>query len=107
MEGRDIFVSLPTGYGKSLCYLLLPSIFNAHYMEGNSMIFVTSPLISLMKDQVDSCEKFGLKAIVLTGDTECSVCDILRYDVQVVYASPEKLHCNWVKKVEAIFIQEY
>ncbi len=57
MEGKDVFVSLPTGYGKILCYLLLPSIFNARYNENNSKIIVISPLISPMEDQVTSCKK--------------------------------------------------
>ena len=50
-SGRDAFVSLPTGYGKSLCYILLPKLFDALRVAcGQSIILVVSPLIALMKD---------------------------------------------------------
>ena len=48
-----VFVSLPTGYGKSLCYVLLPSVFDIKLglVENTSIVMVVSPLIALMKDQ--------------------------------------------------------
>ena len=53
VQGPDVFVSLPTGSGKSLCYCLLPSLFDAlRGIEGKSVVVVVSPLISPMKDQV-------------------------------------------------------
>ncbi len=43
--GRDVFVSLPTGYGKSLCYILLPRIFDLlRGVEDKSVVIVVSPL---------------------------------------------------------------
>ena len=54
VRGRDTFVSLPTGYGKSLCYGVLPWVF--HELSRNStkrsFVIVVSPLISLTADQV-------------------------------------------------------
>ena len=46
-------VSLPTGYGKSLCYVLLLSVFDIKLglVENTSIVMVVSPLIALMKDQ--------------------------------------------------------
>ena len=50
--GKDIFLSVPTGGGKSLCYAILPWVFNALKHRNGSLVIVVSPLIALMKDQV-------------------------------------------------------
>ena len=50
-----MFVSLPTGYGKYLCYTLLPSVFDLlRGVKEKSIVLVVSPLLALMKDQVAS-----------------------------------------------------
>ena len=52
IKGKDVFVALPTGYGKSLCYALLPLIFDMKegLEEKTSICMVVSPLVALMKD---------------------------------------------------------
>ena len=63
-KGSDVFVSLPTGYGKSLCYVILPSVFDElRKSDKKSIVLVVSPLIGIMKDQVDSITAMGLSAI--------------------------------------------
>ena len=61
LGGRDVFVSLPTGYGKSLSYAALPAAFDSlRNAPSKSIILVVSPLIALMKDQVatyQACRK--------------------------------------------------
>ena len=52
ISGRDVFVSLPTGYGKSLCYACLPWTFDIIGNGEPSIVLVISPLLSLMQDQV-------------------------------------------------------
>ena len=50
LQGRDVFAVLPTGYGKTLCYAVLPGAFD--YLQGSSIVVVVSPLTAIMKHQV-------------------------------------------------------
>ena len=65
VSNKDVFVSLPTGGSKSLCYAVLPAVFDIFHQCSNStsMIIVVSPLIALMKDQVGILQKKGLNAV--------------------------------------------
>ncbi len=50
---RDVFVVLPTGFGKSLCFQCLPLLYDRIFpKEANSIIVVVTPLTAIMKDQV-------------------------------------------------------
>ena len=67
----DVFVWLPTGFGKSICYTTLPFVFD-HKLERvgsdrRSVVLVISPLISLMVDQVLSLRAAGVRAAVVTS----------------------------------------
>ena len=65
LSGKDVFVSLPTGSGKSLCYWVLPGAFDAlrKTLSGESIVLVVSPLIALMKDQVAKLKAKGIDAV--------------------------------------------
>src|SRR5207237_2630409 len=91
LEGRDSLVVLPTGGGKSLCYQA-PAALRGH---GNTTV-VISPLISLMKDQVDSLQACGVQAIQLDSKqtpSERSAYErhILQGAVRLLFVSPERL----------------
>ena len=89
MAERDSLTILPTGGGKSLCYQL-PALIR----EG--MAVVVSPLISLMKDQVDSLKEMGIFADVwnssLTFTEKRSIEKKIRQgDIKILYLAPEGL----------------
>ena len=67
LRGNDVFVSLPMGYGKSLCYAAFPYAFDQLRASSHpSIVIVVSPLIALMKDQVASYSAKGLKVGCIT-----------------------------------------
>ena len=92
LNGRDVFVSLPTGSGKSLCYALLPAVFDSLRTSERSIVIVVSPLTALMKDQVQSLERRGVRAAYLhsgtDGDAHSGVC---AGEYQLLFMSPETL----------------
>ncbi|MEZ5942683.1 MAG: DNA helicase RecQ [Planctomycetaceae bacterium] len=89
MEGRDTLVVLPTGGGKSLCY-------QAPAMCLDGMAIVVSPLISLMKDQVDAARACGLSARLINSSIDArerfeTWSDVRDGKVRLLYVSPERL----------------
>ena len=60
-HGQDVFVSLPTGLGKSHCYSCLPWTFDIlRRKPSRSIVLVVSPLIAMMKDQVSKLTMKGV-----------------------------------------------
>lgn len=111
-KGRDVFVSLPTGYGKSLCYTILPKVFDLlRNADRKSMMLVVSPLVALMKDQVASITAMGLSAIYISDkqSTNASLKQSIKNgEYQIIFMSPEALICNmeWRSMLSTHIYQE-
>jgi len=89
MDRKDSLVVLPTGGGKSLCY-------QAPAVHRGGTTVVISPLISLMKDQVDALQRFGIPATQIDSsqsdrDRFAFQMDIRQGAVRLVFVSPERL----------------
>ena len=98
MTSRDVAVLLPTGAGKSLCYQV-PAV--ALHRRGLGTTIVVSPLIALMKDQVEALCARGIAAAALTSqqedDEQREVIDRwLAGKLALLYVSPERAaHDGW------------
>ncbi|WP_042164948.1 DNA helicase RecQ [Paenibacillus gorillae] len=89
MQGKDTLAILPTGGGKSVCYQI-PSLL----LPGTTLVI--SPLISLMKDQVDTLNRLGVPAAFLNSSLSASEYrDVLRRamsgEYKLLYVAPERL----------------
>lgn len=107
MDGKNVFVLMPTGGGKSLCYQL-PALL----MEGTAIII--SPLIALMKNQVDVITGLGEEGVAhyLNSSLTKSAIDTVKEDVQsgktkLLYVAPESLtkfeNVEFLKRVKVSF----
>ena len=102
LGGRDSLVIMPTGGGKSLCYQL-----PAMVMEGVTV--VVSPLIALMKDQVDALERRGIPATLINSTLSLAeqterIDALRRGEYKLVYVAPERfrsrMFTNTMRQVE-------
>ena len=106
LSGRNTFVIMPTGAGKSLCYQL-PALMR------DGLAIVISPLIALMKNQVDQMNAYGVNARFLNSTLSKAEITRLRKDclngeVKLLYVAPESLNKEeniaFLKKVNVSFV---
>ena len=88
LQGREVFASFPTGYGKSLIYQILPLV--ATVYPDRPIVVVFSPLKSLMSDQVMSLQGKGLRAFQMGWCEQDDDC-IKNGDCSVFFGTPEVL----------------
>ena len=89
LKGRDVIGILPTGGGKSLCYQI-PALL----LEGITLVI--SPLISLMKDQVDTLKEYGIKAELINSTLTLTEFREIMFNARekackILYGAPERL----------------
>lgn len=100
---KDVFVVMPTGGGKSLCYQLPAKI-----VDGT--VVVISPLISLMKDQVDAARENGISAAFLNSSLMPQEMDEIYFklrnqDLELLYIAPERFAMpNFIETLKTIRI---
>ncbi|MDJ1483342.1 DNA helicase RecQ [Cytophagaceae bacterium YF14B1] len=106
LAGRNTFVIMPTGAGKSLCYQL-PAI----VMSGTAIVI--SPLIALMKNQVDQLNAVGINAQFLNSTLSKAEItkvkkDVLNGEIRLLYVAPESLtkeeNIDLLKKANISFV---
>ena len=89
LEGRDVLAILPTGGGKSVCFQV-PS------MMKEGLALVITPLVALMKDQVQNLESRGIKALAVYAgmprrEIDLALNNAAYGDFKFLYISPERL----------------
>ncbi len=94
LDGKDTFGLMPTGGGKSICFQV-PALMK------DGICLVISPLVALMKDQVQRLQKLNIKAIALTGgirsDEMITLLDNCEFgNYKFLYLSPERLQSDWI-----------
>jgi ATP-dependent DNA helicase RecQ len=110
LQGNDTLALLPTGGGKSICFQI-PALVN----EG--LCLVISPLISLMKDQVENLKRRGIKAAAVYSGMHYNEIDLVldncaHGDIKFLYLSPERLSSETIRlrlkkmKVNLIAVDE-
>lgn len=106
VSGKNTFVIMPTGAGKSLCYQLPATV-----LHGTAIVI--SPLIALMKNQVDQMMAFGINAQFLNSTLNKSEMNRVKNDVvsgacKLLYIAPESLtkvdNLEFLKKAKISFV---
>ena len=105
LRRHDVFVSLPTGSGKSLCYCVLPKAFDCLQKTAKAsqwIVVIVSPLIALMHDQVRAVRVRGVTAVIADDELVGSVCS---GDFQLIFLRPES-DGRWRDMLQSAVYQE-
>lgn len=96
LSGKDTLALLPTGGGKSIC-------FQVPAMAKDGLCIVVSPLIALMKDQVENLKKRDIKAVAIYSgmsyrEINYTLDNCIHGDIKFLYLSPERLKSDLVRE---------
>lgn len=97
LNKRDVFCLMPTGGGKSICYQIPAILF-----EGITLVI--SPLISLMKDQVDALRESGISGVYINSSLKNDEIKEILKDAslgmyKLIYIAPERLESNYFRNM--------
>ena len=81
----DVFINLPTEFGKSLIYQALPLVFDVARNSMGHIVVIISPLVNLMKDQVENLKQLGITAISLSDIKDWEAKALEEGNLTVVY----------------------
>src|SRR6478735_6173449 len=96
LEREDTLGIMPTGGGKSICYQIPALLYSG-------LTLVVSPLISLMKDQVDALTTAGIAAAYINStlsgkEVNDRIRAAKRGDLKLLYVAPERLELDWFRE---------
>jgi len=96
ISGKDTLALLPTGGGKSIC-------FQVPTMAKDGLCIVVTPLIALMKDQVENLKRKGIKAVAIysgmhINEIEQAINNCMFGEIKFLYLSPERLETERIKQ---------
>ena len=106
LNGEDVLGIMPTGAGKSICYQIPAMMFNG-------VTIVVSPLISLMKDQVDALNQVGIPSTFVNStlssfEYEQAIENIYQNVYKIVYVAPERLESeDFIRLLKSIDISMF
>ncbi len=104
VRGSDVFVSLPTGSGKSFCFWCLPDVIDRiKGKSGESLVLVVSPLLALMADQVASLSSQGVSAVHVTNDLEEAIVEKFMMENFKYCFLALKFYCKTLPGVNCFF----
>ncbi|WP_432666550.1 DNA helicase RecQ [Wukongibacter baidiensis] len=97
LQGRDTFAIMPTGAGKSICYQIPGLLLNG-------LTLIISPLISLMKDQVDGLQNIGVPATFINSsigyrEVQDRINKARNGEIKLLYIAPERLEAEGFREM--------
>ncbi|XP_060572949.1 uncharacterized protein LOC132730885 [Ruditapes philippinarum] len=119
IEGRDVLVNLPVGYGKSLIYQMLPSIME-RMGRSRTVVLVISPLNIIQEDQLKKLQDHGKLSYILPfcdGNSEVDLTGIIDGKYSIIFSHPETIlntdfgkvllqEQSFIERLAAVFIDE-
>ena len=87
-EKKNVFVNLPTSFGKSLIYQALPLVFDHTINLSGHIVVVVSLLITLMEDQVKQLQNYGIRAVNISFQADINWSRIEMGEYSIVFGSP-------------------
>ena len=114
LNGKDVFISMPTGSGKSMAFLLLPFAFqfrdencrpSAPTSNGDEFVLVISPLTSLIRDQTQNLKKKKIPCISL-NDPAVSSKSVRESNYRFMFSSPESVLEKFRNDLKSVEVQK-